>query len=151
MLRIWPNQLIVRVRERHPVAFAKLPVGVSGQFRYLADRCAGRAARCAAAQRFDFPVLTGVTEEQSEAERRDARHRDAATAATIGPGGASMISEINAASTRRICAYRPKINGRSLELWLGDRNYLARFQNFTNHFDEIPRRSDGAIASSTCG
>src|SRR5579862_9296112 len=35
VLRIWPNQLIVKVKERKPVAFAKLPIGVSGQYRYL--------------------------------------------------------------------------------------------------------------------
>jgi hypothetical protein len=27
---------------------------------------------------------------------------------------------------------------------LGDRNFLSRFQNFNNHFDEILRQADGA-------
>ena len=54
-----------------------------------------------------------------------------------------MISEVNATSPQdmRVSA---KINGHPVELWLGDRNYLARFQNFTNHFDEILRQSEGA-------
>ena len=69
VLRIWPNQLIVKVRERRPVAFAKLPIGVSGQFRYLLIDAQG-VLLSVPRQRFDFPVLTGVTEEQTEDERR---------------------------------------------------------------------------------
>ncbi len=60
----------------------------------------------------------------------------------LGPAAAPMISEINASMPHdmRISA---TINGRPVELWLGDRNYLVRFQNFTSHFDEILRRSEG--------
>ncbi len=48
VLRVWPNQVIVRVRERHPVAFAKLPFGVAEPVPLHAHRRArrtpGRAA-----------------------------------------------------------------------------------------------------------
>jgi cell division protein FtsQ len=142
VLRIWPNQLIVKVRERQPVAFAKLPIGVSGQFRYLLIDVQG-VLLSVPRRRFDFPVLTGVTEEQPETERRVRVLAMQQLLRELGPASSSMISEINAASPQdmRVSA---RINGHSLELWLGDRNYLARFQNFNNHFDEILRQSDGA-------
>jgi cell division protein FtsQ len=142
VLRIWPNRLIVKVRERRPVAFAKLPIGVAGQFRYLLIDAHG-VLLGVPRQRFDFPVLTGVTEDQSETERRTRVVAMQQLLRELGPGAASVISDINAASPQDI-RISTKISGHNVELWLGDRNYLARFQNFNNHFDEILRQSDGA-------
>jgi cell division protein FtsQ len=142
VLRIWPNQLIVKVRERRPVAFAKLPIGVSGQFRYLLIDAQG-VLLSVPRQRFDFPVLTGVTEDQQENDRRTRVLSMQELLRQLGPAATGMISEINAASPRDV-RVSARINGRSVELWMGDRNYLARFQNFSNHFDEILRQSDGA-------
>lgn len=141
ILRIWPNRLIVRVRERHPVAFAKLPVGVGGQFRYLLIDAQG-VLLGVPRQRFDFPVLTGVTEEQSEADRRARVLSMQGLLHDLGASATSMISEINA-STPHDMRVSATVSGHPVELWLGDRNYLARFQNFTNHFEEILRGSDG--------
>ena len=142
VLRIWPNQLIVKVRERRPVAFAKLPIGVSGQYRYLLIDAQG-VLLGVPRQRFDFPVLTGVTEDQPETDRRARVIAMQQLLRQLGHAGTGLISEINAASPQdmRVAA---KINGHHVELWLGDRNYLARFQNFTNHFEEISRQADGA-------
>jgi cell division protein FtsQ len=141
VLRVWPNQLIVKVRERHPVAFVKLPVGVSGQFRYLLIDPEG-VLLGVPRERFDFPVLTGITEDQKDAERKARVASMQELLRELGPQVTAMISEINATSPQdmRVSA---KINGLPVELWLGDRNYLARFQNFASHFDEIARRSDG--------
>ena len=113
-----------------------------GKFRYLLIDAQG-VLLGVPRQRFDFPVLTGVTEEQTETERAARVALDAAAAAPVGACGDGVISEVNAASPQDI-RVSAKINGHSVELWLGDRNYLARFQNFTNHYDEILRQSDGA-------
>ena len=142
VLRIWPNQLIVKVQERHPVAFAKLPVGISGQFRYLLIDAQG-VLLGVPRQRFDFPVLAGVTEDQTEPDRRARVSSMQQLLTELGPAASAMISEINA-STPHDIRVSATVNGHPLELWLGDRNFLARFRNFTSHFDEILRRSDGA-------
>ena len=142
VLRVWPNQLIVRVRERKPVAFAKLPIGVSGQFHYLLIDAQG-VLLTVPHQRFDFPVLTGVTEDMPEPERRARVAAMQQVLRQLGPAAQGMVSEINAASPQDI-RVAAKINGHSMELWLGDRDYLARLQNFSNHFDEIFRQADGA-------
>lgn len=141
VLRIWPNQLIVKVRERHPIAFAKLPVGVSGQFRYLLIDAQG-VLLGVPRQRFDFPILAGVTEDQAESDRRGKVASMQQLLAELGPAACAMISEVNT-STPHDIRVSATINGHAVELWLGDRNYLARFRNFTSHFDEILRRSDG--------
>src|SRR5262249_43911947 len=130
VMRIWPNQLIVKVLERRPVAFAKLPIGVSGQYRYLLIDAQG-VLLSVPRQRFDFPVLTGVTEDQPESDRRVRVLAMQQMLRELGSAGASVISEINAASPQdlRVSA---RFSGHSVELWLGARNYLARFQNFSN-------------------
>jgi hypothetical protein len=115
---------------------------VAGQYRYLLIDGEG-VLLSVPRQHFDFPVLAGVTEEQTDAERamRVAAMQDLFR--ELGPAATSTISGVNAESPLdlRVAA---KIDGRQLELWLGEKNYLARFQNFTNHFDEILRQSDGA-------
>ena len=142
VLRIWPNQLIVKVRERHPVAFAKLPVGVAGQYRYLLIDGQGVLLGVPRV-RFDFPVLTGVTEEQQESDRRARVISMQQLLRDLGSAATAMVSEVNATTPHDI-RVSATVSGRPVELWLGDRNYLARFQNFTSHFDEILRRSEGA-------
>ena len=142
VLRIWPNRLIVKVRERHPVAFARLSVGVAGQFRYMLIDAQG-VLLGVPRRRFDFPVLIGVTEEQEESDRRDRVQSMQQLLRDLGTPATAMISEVNA-STPHDIRVSATVNGRPVELWLGDGNYLARFQNFTNHFDEILRRSEGA-------
>jgi cell division protein FtsQ len=141
VMRILPNQLIVRVRERRPVAFAKLPIGVSGQYRYLLIDGQG-VLLSVPRQHFDFPVLAGVTEEQTEDERRQRVVAMQQLLAELGAPAASTISGVNAENMLdlRVAA---KISGHHVELWLGERNYLARFQNFTNHYDEILRQTEG--------
>ena len=141
VMRILPNQLIVRVRERRPVAFAKLPIGVAGQYRYLLIDSEG-VLLSVPKQHFDFPVLAGVTEDQTDAERRERVAAMQNLLKEIGPAAGS-VSGVNVESPLdvRVAA---KLNGRQVELWLGEKNYLARFENFTNHFDEIVRQSDGA-------
>jgi len=124
------------------VAFAKLQIGVSGKFRYLLIDGQG-VLLGVPRQRFDFPVLTGLTEEQTEADRHTRVVAMQQLLRQLGTGANGMVAEINAASPQdlRVAA---KIGGHHVELWLGDRNYLARFQNFNNHFDEILRQADGA-------
>jgi hypothetical protein len=33
------------------------------------------------------------------------------------------------------------VEGRGVELWLGDQHYLSRFQNFLTHYTEIAKSS----------
>ena len=120
-MRIWRNQLIVKVRERRPVAFAKLPVGTSGQFHYLLIDAEG-VLLTVPRQRFDFPVLTGVTEDQGEEDRRVRVLSMRRLLRDLGTQASVSISEVNAASPQdmRVSA---KINGHPVELWLGDRQF----------------------------
>jgi len=131
--RIWPNRLIVRVRERTPVAFVFFRSGV-----LLIDRHGVLLDPPAQAQ-FTYPVLGGVREDETEDQR--AEHVRAMLAVQDDLGYlAKDVSEIDAADpdTIRIVA---KVDNRALELTLGDSNYARRYRNFLNHYPEIEKHS----------
>jgi cell division protein FtsQ len=131
--RIWPNRLIVRLRERQPVAFVFFRSGV-----LLIDRHGVLLDPPAQAQ-FTFPVLGGVREDETEDQR--AEHVRAMLAVQEDLGYmAKDVSEIDAADpdTIRIVA---KVDNRAVELTLGDSNYAQRYRNFLNHYPEIEKHS----------
>src|ERR1039457_2440257 len=61
--RVWPDRLVIRIRERQPVAFVSLRSGPM-----LIDP-QGVLLESPAQAEFSFPVLSGVREEESEADR----------------------------------------------------------------------------------
>ena len=87
--RVWPNRLLVRVTERQPVAFASLPVrDTSGApQRFLLVDAQGVLLDPPARGQFSFPVLNGLTKEQTETGAPRARARHAAPARRSGPVG----------------------------------------------------------------
>lgn len=132
--RIWPNRLIIRIKERTPVAFVNLHPGFS-----LVD-AQGVLLAPPLKTRFALPVLSGVTREQNESERRTRVLAMQQFLADLGPA-ANNISEINAEQIDDLHA-TVQMNDRAVELWLGDQNFLSRYQNFVNHYEEIRRRSE---------
>ena len=133
--RIWPDRLIVRLRERKPVAFVYFRSGVM-----LIDRHGVLLDQPAQAQ-FAFPVLSGVTEDETEDQR--AEHVRAMLRVEEDLGYlAKDVSEIDASDTDNIRIVT-KAGNRAVELTLGDSNYGQRYQNFLAHFPEIDKRSPG--------
>ena len=138
--RVWPDRLVVSVTERRPVAFAKLPIAGTGRYRLgLIDR-EGVLLSMPPKVRFRLPVLSGVSEEQSEGERKLRVNAMQALLDDLGPE-AKSVSEINASSTLDLRLITT-IDGRALELWMGNQDLRSRYMNFIAHYDEI-RKSSG--------
>jgi len=139
--RIWPNRLLVRITERRPVAFVSLPFhgGSNAPARFLLVDAQGVLLDPPPRARFAFPVLTGLTEDQTEPERRVRVHAMLHLLDDLGPS-AQNISEINAAAPDDLTVVA-QVEGRLLELKLGDGNYARRFQNFLLHYPEIHKRA----------
>jgi cell division protein FtsQ len=131
--RIWPDRLIVRLRERKPVAFVFFRSGV-----LLIDRHGVLLDSPAQAQ-FTFPVLGGVREDETEEQRADHVRAMLAVQEDLGYL-AKDVSEIDTADpdTIRIVA---KVDNHAVELTLGDSNFAQRYQNFLNHYPEIEKHS----------
>ena len=136
--RVWPDRLVVRIRERKPVAFVSVRSGV-----LLIDAYGVLLDQPAQAQ-FAFPVLSGVRADEPESRRRERVRAFLELQRDMGYL-AKDISEVNVADPEnlRIVAH---VENRALELTLGDDHFARRYQSFLNHYPEIKRRSPGMAA-----
>lgn len=140
--RIWPNRIVVTVTERVPVAFARLPIaGSLRHFLALVDKD-GALMTLPPRARFHLPVVSGLSESQSEPERLMRVKAMQHLLSDLGPR-AQDVAEVNAASVQEMRVIA-QVNGRGVELWLGDHHYLSRFQNFLNNYTEIAKTSGEA-------
>ena len=139
--RIWPNRLLVRITERQPVAFVSLPLhgGSGSAARFLLVDAQGVLLDPPLRAQFAFPVLTGLTDDQTDPERRVRVRAMQSLMDDLGPAGQN-ISEIDAAAPDDLTVVA-QVEGRPLELKLGDGNYARRLQNFLLHYPEIRKRA----------
>src|SRR5580658_6271763 len=138
--RVWPDRIVVTVTERRPVAFAKLPIAGTIHYRFSLVDVDGVLLSIPPRVRFRLPVLSGVTEEQTEADRRVRVKAMQHLLDNLGPQ-AKDISEINAASALEMRVIT-EIDGRAVELWIGDRHYRSRYRHFVGNYEEIRKHSE---------
>lgn len=140
--RIWPNQVVVTVSERRPVAFAKLPIAGSGRYWLGMVDDDGVLLSIPPRARFHLPMLSGISEQQTDQERRVRVKAMEALLEELGPN-ARRISEINVASIENVRLIADA-DGHAVELWIGDHGYRSRYMNFMNHYAEIRAHSEQA-------
>jgi cell division protein FtsQ len=131
--RVWPDRLVVRIRERKPVAFVFLRSGV------LLIDAHGILLDPPAEAQFSFPVLSGIREDESEPMRREQVRALLSLEEDLGPF-AKDISEVNAADPNDLHLVA-QVDNRAVELAIGDDNFGRRYRNFLNHYPEIRRTS----------
>jgi cell division protein FtsQ len=134
--RIWPDRLVVRIRERSPVAFVFFRSGV------LLIDSRGVLLDPPPQAQFAFPVLSGVREDETENQRRERVRCLARVQEELGYM-AKDVSEVNASDpdNLRIVA---QVEHRTVELIMGDNSFGRRYQNFLSHYPEIVKHSPNA-------
>lgn len=139
--RVWPNRLLVRIQERQPVAFVSIPyrAGARAPSRFLLVDAQGALLEPPPRAQFAFPIINGLTEDQTEPERRVRVRAAMRLVNELGPL-AKNISEINAGTPDDLTV-EAKVEGRLLDLDLGDSHYAQRLQNFLQHYPEIRKRA----------
>ncbi len=143
VMRVWPDRIRIDIVERVPVAFASLPIGGSARHWLALIDDQGVLLTLPPHTRFPLPVLSGISEDQSEAERQ--KRVEAMQHLLFDLGQRSKeISEINAATVEDMRVVTT-IGGRAVELWLGDQHYLSRYTNFLNHYPEMQLDSHAAV------
>jgi len=136
VMRLWPNRVVVGVSERKPVAFVTLANSRYG----LIDE--DGVILPPATDRFHLPVLKGVEERDSLADRRDRVQRMQRLLRALG-ANADKIAEVDVTDGEDLRVTQP-YDGRMVTLLLGDQNFAVRYQNFLNHYAEIREKMPGA-------
>lgn len=131
--RIWPDRLVVRIRERKPVAFVFLRSGVA-----LVD-AQGVLLDPPAEAQFSFPVLSGLREEETDQQRREHVRALLDLQNDLGPL-AKDVSEVNVADQDNLRMV-VQVDNRAIELAMGSENFGRRYRNFLNHYPEIKKTS----------
>jgi cell division protein FtsQ len=142
--RIWPNRVTVRIKERTPAAFVNLSIPGTRGSRVLLIDAEGVLLDQPAQSHFTFPVLSGVTEEQTEPERRQRVQAMKRLLNELGTLGKD-VSEVNASAPENLIVVA-QIEGRAIELIMGNQNFLGRMQSFLDHYPEIRRQSPNVKA-----
>jgi cell division protein FtsQ len=142
--RQWPDSLVVRITERTPVAFVQLALAGGQSHRMALIDEDGVILEPPRRARFDLPVVTGIRADHPEDGRRE-RIRQALRLFREAGSLAGEISEINVSDPENVKATLP-LEGNAVVLWMGNRNFLPRLQNFLAHFPDIHKRRPGAAA-----
>jgi cell division protein FtsQ len=136
--RVWPGRLIVRLRERKPVAFVSFRSGV-----LLIDSLGVLLDPPPQAQ-FSFPVLSGVREDQDESRRAECVQTFLRLQRELG-SHASDISEVNAADPEDVRLVA-RVENHAVELLMGDSGFGDRYMRFLSHYADIRKKSpDGKV------
>jgi cell division protein FtsQ len=144
--RIWPNRLVVRIWERQPVAFVNLtPAGTRNQTSRLSLIDAyGVILDRPEKLNFSSPIVSGVSESQTERERQQRVHHYMRLMDELGPLG-KQVAEVDVRQAENL-TIGMEIEGREIELVMGDRNFKRRLGDFLDHYAEIHKRSPGATS-----
>ena len=137
VLRVWPNEVLVRITERSPVAFVQPPQSETA----LID-ADGVLLPIDNPAEFRLPVLTGIRTVHGESERRLRVRKMQRLLEEVGPRS-EMISEINAADPENL-KLTITVAGRALVLLIGNRRFRQRLDNFQKHYNEIRMRAPDA-------
>ncbi len=144
--RLFPNRLVVRVWERKPVAFVNLtPPDARNQTSRLALIDAyGVILNRPEQLDLSAPILSGLYESQTEAQRQDRLRSYSRLMKELGPL-AAQISEADL-SERENLVVTVKVDERMIYLSMGERNFRRRLQDFLDHYPEIRRKSPAATS-----
>jgi cell division protein FtsQ len=130
--RVWPDRLMVRIRERNPVAFVYLGSSVE-----LID-AEGVLLEPPPQASFSFPVLSGIREDSTEDARRE-RVRSLLRLEEDMGYLAKDVSEVDASDPEDMRVV-VQVDHHAVSLLLGDADFGRRYQSFLGHFQEIEQR-----------
>ena len=138
LMRGWPNRLRVTIRERMPVAFARVGAGgESASGRLSLVDAEGVLMPLPRQSSFSLPVLAGVSESQSREERRRRVERMLAVLADLDretPRRSSEVSEIDL-SDFEDAALTVTPGGAAVLVHLGDARFLERYKLFLENIE----------------
>jgi cell division protein FtsQ len=132
--RVWPNRLQIRITEREPVAFVQLP----GEVELPLIDTDGHLLRPETQQTLNLPILTGITRQQNDEERRVRVRRLQKLVADAGEL-AAKISEVDASDPDNLKVMQDA-GGKAVTLIVGNRSFKRRLEKFRQNAEDLLRR-----------
>ncbi len=136
VVRVWPNRVVVNITERKPAAFVKLPADGMTRWALIDDQ--GVILEPPLKAPFKLPVLSGVQAGERLEDRARRVRRMQQLMRELGPL-AERVSEVDARDFDNL-KISEQIQGRSVTLLMGDRNFSSRLKNFLDHYPDIRRK-----------
>jgi hypothetical protein len=134
----------VSIVERRPVAFIQLPPRrKDGLSEFALIDKDGYILRPRVAAKFTLPVIKGIRETEPRDDRRARVRRVLSMLESLG-SLADHVSEVDAADPNNLMVAQ-HMDGRILNLMMGDENYSTRMSNFIKHYDEIKLKRPDAV------
>ena len=132
--RLWPNRIRVAVRERAPVAFLRTTAGL-----VMVD-ATGRLLDRPAQANFSFPMVIGISENDSGEDRRRRMELFMAVMRDMDREGTRYsldLSEVDVADPEDA---RVVVVDTAILLHLGPGNFLERYKTYLAHIQEWRRK-----------
>ena len=134
--RFWPNQIFVRIEERKPAAFYQEQSRI-----WLIDED-GVLLHLPPQMTFHLPVVVGFRGD-AKIEERSRRVMRMLRLMKDVKGFGAKISEVDVSDMDNLKAIVQAPDNRAMVLWLGDRNFYTRMEDFERSYPEIRRRLPG--------
>jgi cell division protein FtsQ len=139
--RLWPDRLVVRIRERSPVAYVEVPGPRGAELALLID--ASGVLLDPQRAELALPVISGIQRTEDEKSRARKVKRFLQLQGELGPH-MQNISEIDVAdvdNTRIVQSF----DGRAITLVLGADQFGRRYQKFLDNAQHIRERLPHAV------
>ena len=140
--RFWPSQIFVRIEERKPAAFYQEAARGNVKSRiWLIDED-GVLLHIPPQMTFHLPIVTGFRADISIVERSKRVLRMLRLMKDVKSFGA-RISEVDVSDMDNLKAIVQAPDNHAMALWLGDKNFYTRMEDFERSYPEIRRRLPG--------
>jgi cell division protein FtsQ len=139
--RLWPNALVVSIKERTPIAFVQTVVADGTMVFGLLDE-EGVLLDPQTTSKLPLPVLAGIPSSDSEAGRRERVKRFLRLQSELG-SHMQKISEIDVSDLDNLKVVIT-FDNRAMILMLGNQKFKERLEMFLDNVDEIRQRMPGA-------
>jgi cell division septal protein FtsQ len=130
--RLWPNEVLVQIRERIPVALLR----ADAKRGWLVD-AEGVLMRIPPNMDMRLPVVKGLSGKDTPEQRAERIKRMLRVMKDSGPHG-EKFKMIDVSDMDNVKVTLP-VGDRSLTLWLGGRNFLSRIDGFEASYPRILR------------
>jgi cell division protein FtsQ len=137
VMRLWPNRLAIEVRERTPVAFARIGSKIS-----LIDVSGALLGVPAHRQKYSFPVIEGITETESLSSRAAAMKIYSRLVRELDSGGlhySQDLSEVDLSDPEDV-KVTANGSGAAILIHLGNSEFLDRYKLYVTHIAEWRRQ-----------